>query len=178
MRKLFALLCFASTLLLAGFASSAGAAPIASHFHTALSDSNPDDNICGIAGSSSVTGVLSVQTFADSTSWAEIHFIYTFTSAATGKSIQISGSDRNGGTTTDNGDGTVTAVSTFKGMPQKLSLANGRTLTRDAGNITFVQTFDAATGELLSQVISPNHGPHPSAADPNLFCDVLVPALT
>ena len=178
MRKRIVFLCFALTLLLAGLASSARAAPITSRFHNAFSDSNPDADVCGIAGSSSVTVVLNVQTFADGTSWAEIHFIFTFTSAATGKSIQISGADRNGGITTDNGDGTVTAVSTFKGMPQKLSLANGRTLSRDAGNITFIQTFDAATGELLSQVLSPNHGPHPSVADPNRFCDVLVPALT
>src|SRR5690242_9512361 len=106
MRRLFGLLCFASALLLAGFAASAAAAP-PSHFHTALSDSNPDDSVCGISGSSSVTGVLNVQTFADGTTWAEIHFVYTFTSAATGKSIQIVGSDRNGGTATDNGDGTV-----------------------------------------------------------------------
>jgi len=158
-------------------ASSASAAPIASHFHTALSDSNPNDNVCGIDGSSVVTGTLNVQSFADGTSWAEIHFAYVFTAAASGKSIQISGSDRNGGITTDNGDGTFTAISTFKGLPQKLSLGNGRTLSRDAGNVTFIQTFDA-DGNLLSQVLSPLHGPHPSIADPNLFCDVLVPALT
>jgi hypothetical protein len=54
--------------------------------------------VCGIAGSSVPNGVLEVQSFADGSSWAEIHFTFIFTAAATGKSIQISGSDRNGGT--------------------------------------------------------------------------------
>jgi hypothetical protein len=176
MRKPFVLVALGAALLLA-LAAGATAAPIASRFHTPLSFSNPSDNVCGIDGSSTVSGVLNVQTFADGSSWAEIHFVYVFTAAASGKSIQISGSDRNGGTFTDNGDGTFTAISTFKGMPQRLSISHGPTLSRDAGNVTFVETFDSA-GNLISQVISPMHGPHPSLADPNLFCDVLVPALT
>jgi hypothetical protein len=116
--------------------------------------------------------------YADGTSKSEVHFSYVFTSAATGKSIRISGSDESSATATENGDGTITFVFTFKGLPQKLSIPNGPTLTRDAGNVTITQTFDEATGDLISQVISPLHGPHPSLADPNLFCDVIVPALT
>ena len=178
MRNLLVLLVLATALLVAAGASTATAAPIDSRFHTTFGDSNAAAEVCGIAGSSLSNGVLNVQSFADGSSWAEIHFTFVFTAAATGKSIVISGSDRNGGTSTDNGDGTTTFVSTFKGMPQKLSIVHGRTLSRDAGNVTFIQTFDNATGDLLSQVISPNHGPHPSIEDPNRFCDVLVPALS
>jgi hypothetical protein len=177
-RKLFVLLVLATTVLVAAGASTASAAPIDSRFHTTFGDSNPDADVCGIAGSSVSNGVLNVQSFADGSSWAEIHFTFVFTAAATGKSIEISGSDRNGGTATDNGDGTITFVSTFKGMPQKLSIVQGPPLSRDAGNVTFIETFDNATGDLLSQVISPNHGPHPSIEDPSRFCDLLVPALS
>jgi YD repeat-containing protein len=59
---------------------------------------------------------------------------------------------------------------------RRFRVDRGPVLSRDAGNITFVQTFDAS-GNLISQTVSA-HGPHPSVADPNLFCDVLVPALS
>jgi hypothetical protein len=179
MRKLtFSTAAVAAALVTGLMTSSAGAAPIVAHFHDSFSDSNPDANLCGIDGSSVVRGVIDVQEYADGSSKAEVHFDFVFTSAATGKSIQIFGADQNGGRATENGDGTITFVSTFKGMPQKLKIPNGPTLSRDAGYITLIQTFDEATGELISQVISPNRGPHPSLADPDLFCDVIVPALT
>jgi hypothetical protein len=179
MRKLmFSTAAMVAAALVAGLmSSSAGAAPIVSHFHDSFSDSNPDANLCGIDGSSVATVVVNAQEYADGSSMAEVHFDFVFTSAATGKSIQIFGADRNGGTATDNGDGTITFVSTFKGMPQKLKIPNGPTLSRDAGYVTLVETFDDATGDLISRLISPNRGPHPSLADPDLFCDVIVPAL-
>lgn len=178
MRKLFVLLAFGSGLLLALMASSAAAAPIASHFHDTISDSNPSDNVCGVDGSSVVKGVIDGQSYADGTSKVEVIFDYVFTSASTGKSIKIFGASEQSGTATENGDGTITFVSTFKGLPQKLSIANGPTLTRDAGYVTIIQTYDESTGDLISQVLSPDNGPHPSLADPNLFCDVILPALT
>jgi hypothetical protein len=178
MRKLFVLVAFGVGLLLAVMASSTAAAPIAFHFHDTINDSNPTDNVCGIDGSSVVTGVVDEQDYADGTSMAEVRFAYVFTSAATGKSIQISGASQQSGTATENGDGTITFVSTFKGLPQKLNVANGPTLSRGAGYVTIIQTVDESTGDLISQVLSPLHGPHPSLADPNLFCDVIVPALT
>ena len=178
MRKLFVLLAVGTGLLFAVMASSTAAAARTFHFHTPINDSNPTDNVCGIDGSSVVTGVIDEQDYADGTSMAEARFAYVFTSAATGKSIQISGASQQSGTATENGDGTITFVSTFKGLAQKLSIANGPTLSRDAGYVTIIQTYDEATGDLISQVLSPLHGPHPSLADPNLFCDVLVPALT
>jgi hypothetical protein len=57
-------------------------------------------------------------------------------------------------------------------------IPNGPILTRDAGYVTIYETFDPNTGDLISQTLSPDHGPHPSLADPSLFCDVVVAALT
>jgi hypothetical protein len=178
MRKLFAFVAVATGVLLAVMASGSAAAPIASHFHDSFSNSNPSDNVCGIDGSSVSRGVIDGQAYADGTGQVEVTFDYVFTSAGSGKSIEIFGASDQSGTATDNGDGTITFVSTFKGLPQKLKIAKGPLLTRDAGYVTITQTYDEATGNLISEVISPDNGPHPSLADPALFCDVLVPALT
>jgi len=51
-------------------------------------------------------------------------------------------------------------------------------LLRDAGVITFTDTFDLETGEFLGTEVTVS-GPHPEAAsDFNLFCETIVPALT
>jgi len=80
---------------------------------------------------------------------------------------------------TDNGDGTITFTETHKGLMEKLKLPNGAVLSRDAGLVTFNDTFNAATGEFLGQTISPENGPYPDLdSGAALFCDVIVPALT
>ena len=54
-----------------------------------------------------------------------------------------------------------------------------RTLSRDAGLVTFNDTFNATTGDFLGETISPENGPHPDLDSGfALFCDVIVPALT
>ena len=88
---------------------------------------------------------------------------------------QLDGSD----TPIDNGDGTISFVFTFRGLPEKLKLPNGPVLSRDAGVVTFTNTFDALTGDFISQTISGEKGPHPDLDSGfEIFCDVLVPALT
>src|SRR6266511_1500965 len=99
MRRLFALSGLVATVLLAFMASSTGAAPLVNRFHGTFSDTFPD-NICGIDG-----------TIKD-----EFRQNYVFTSAATGKSVLLFAANQFVGTgPIDNGDGTVTFVSTFKG---------------------------------------------------------------
>jgi hypothetical protein len=61
----------------------------------------------------------------------------------------------------DNGDGTVSFVGTFKGLPEQIRLKNGRLLSRDAGNVTFTRVFDATTGDLISMTVNSEKGPHP-----------------
>ena len=116
----------------------------------------------------------------DGTFKDEPQVIYTFTSAATGKSVLLffAAQQVNAGPI-DNGDGTVTFVTTFKGLPEMIKLPNGGVLSRDAGFIGFNDTFDATTGQFLGQTVSPQNGPHPDADSGfTLFCDVIVPALS
>ena len=73
--------------------------------------------------------------------------------------------------------GTITFTSTFKGLPEKIQTANGPVLLRDAGIITFMDTFDLDTGEFISSDVIIK-GPHPEAeSDFTLFCEVITEAL-
>lgn len=179
MSKLVALTSLVGALVLASVASTAGAAPLTDRFHDSFSDTFPD-NICGIDGTSAITVVANVQVFADGTFKLQLNQKNTFTSAATGKSVSINFAAQqvNFGPI-DNGDGTVTFVTTFKGLPEQIKLPNGPVLSRDVGVIGFADTFDATTGDFLGETVSPNRGPHPDADSGfTLFCDVIVPALS
>ena len=46
-------------------ASSAGAAPLVDRFHGTFSETDPDDSLCGISGSSVTSGMDNIQVFAD-----------------------------------------------------------------------------------------------------------------
>jgi hypothetical protein len=160
-------------------ATNAGAAPIVSHFHGTFSDTFAD-NICGIDGTSVVSGMDNIQEFADGTFKDQFRLDQFFTSAATGKSVEIFVAEQfTSKGPIDNGDGTVAFVDTFKGMPEKLKIPHGPILSRDAGNVTFLDTFDATTGDFISSVVAGEKGPHPDLDSGfALFCDVIVPALT
>ena len=180
MRRLFAFSGLAATFLLALMASSTTAAPLADRFHGTISDTFPD-NICGIDRTSVFSAVDNIQLFADETFKAEVRVNQVFTSGATGKSVLIFSADQftATGPPIDNGDGTITFTETLKGLMEKLKLPNGTVLSRDAGLVTFNDTFNATTGEFLGQTISPENGPHPDLdSGSTLFCDVIVPALT
>jgi hypothetical protein len=76
-----------------------------------------------------------------------------------------------------NADGGDTELDSFKGLPEQIKLANGGMLSRDAGYIQFLRTFDG-NGDLVSSVPVIQKGPHPdSDSDFQLFCNVTVPAL-
>jgi hypothetical protein len=179
MRKLFALAGLAGVLLMAVMASNAAAAPLVDRFHGTFSETFAD-NICGIDGTSVINGMDNIQVFADGTFKDQFRENQVFTSTATGKSVLIFVAEQGTGVgPIDNGDGTVTFVNTFKGLPEKLKLPNGPILLRDAGFVSFIDTFDATTGDFISEVISPENGPHPDLDSGfALFCDVIVPALT
>jgi hypothetical protein len=171
---------FAAVLALVLLASGAGAAAIAFHSHDSGTDTFPDQ-VCGIDGTSVSSFVDNTQIFADNTFKDQNKSDTVFTSAATGKSVELSNADQQSGSIDpiDNGNGTVTFVFTYKGLPEKIKLPNGRVLSRDAGTLTISNTFDASTGDFISQTFSNEHGPHPDADSGfNLFCDVIVPALS
>jgi len=75
--------------------------------------------------------------------------------------------------------GVVGAVHTHefveRGLKATFKLANGRLLTRDAGNLTYRITFDANDEPIDFEVVS-IRGPHP-AFEEDVFCSTLVPAL-
>jgi hypothetical protein len=179
MRRVCALTALLGALLLASVASTAHAAPLLNRFHGTFSDTFPD-NICGIDGTSVVNGMDNIQVFADGTFKDQFRLNQVFTSTATGKSVLLFAADQNVFVgPIDNGDGTVTFTNTFKGLPEMIKLPNGRVLSRDAGFVTFIDTFDATTGDFVGETISPENGPHPDLDSGfTLFCDVVVPALS
>ena len=179
MRRLCALGALVGALLLALAASTAGAAPLIDRFHGTFSDTF-QDNFCGIDGTSVVNGMDNIQVFADGTFKDQFRLNQVFTSTETGKSVLLFAANQFvGAGPIDNGDGTVTFTTTFKGLPEKVKLPNGTVLLRDAGFVTFNDTFDATTGDFLGGTISPENGPHPDLdSGGTLFCDVLVSALS
>jgi hypothetical protein len=100
-----------------------------------------------------------------------------FTNPATGDSVTVSSA----GQSTDEevlGDpaGLHTVLITTKGLPEKIQTTHGPVLTRDAGLIAILFTFDG--DELLEGETVVVKGPHPEAgADFELFCEVTTEAL-
>jgi hypothetical protein len=106
------------------------------------------------------------------------------TAAESGKSVVVLAAGQGSGPAEpiQNPDGTITFIQTYKGLPEKLSILGGPTLSRDAGVVTIASTFRQLPNgdlEFVSQTVSGEHGPHPDlASDFELFCEVLVLALT
>jgi hypothetical protein len=98
-----------------------------------------------------------------------------------GKSVVVSNAGQVTGPppVVDEEAGTITFLTSFKGLPEKIQTAQGAVLLRDAGIITFADTFDLETGEFISSETIVNKGPHPEAdSDFTLFCEVISGALT
>jgi hypothetical protein len=159
----------------------AASAPIVNE-HERFSDTF-EDELCGISGTSTINVVDNFKLFADGTFSDTSVFRLVFT-ADNGNSVtvlaagQITGPDE----PIENEDGTVTFIVTIKGLPEKLSISGGPTLSLDAGAVTLATTFSVdANGNLNfdSHEFSGEHGPQPDlASDFELFCEVVIPALT
>jgi hypothetical protein len=180
-RKLALVLAGALALTIAA-SGSASAAALLVNEHTRSTDTFPDE-VCGIAGTSTVNMVDNFKLYADGTSRDTFRVRQVFT-AENGKSVVIFMAGQRSGPAEpiENADGTITFINTFKGLTQKLSIAGGPTLARDAGVVTTATTFrELPNGDLefISQTFSGEHGPHPILESRReLFCDVLIPALT
>ena len=159
------------------------AAPPVAHSHEKISETFPN-NYCDIGGTSDVQGVVNFTLYSDGTFSERFSVTETFTATASQKSIVIRAAAQFTRRTppTDNGDGTLTFVVTFKGLHEQIRIPHGPVLSRDAGTITFANTFRAnedGTFTFVSSTIVGLHGPHPEAlSDGTLFCEVVVPALT
>jgi hypothetical protein len=179
--KLALVLAGALALTIGASGGASAAAPIVNE-HTSFTDTFPDQ-VCDIPGTSTVNVVDNFKLYADNT-FRDTSRIRQLFTAENGKSIvifsagQVTGLDD----PIQNADGTVTFINTFKGLPEKLSILHGPTLSRDAGVVTVTSTFRPLGGDefdLVSQTFSGEHGPHPDLESGfEVFCDVLIPALT
>ena len=112
----------------------------------------------------------------------------TWTNPANGKSVSqfFAGVSDKDLTVVDNGDGTITLRTAVTGVPEKLTLSNGRAVTMDVGRVVFVSVInyngtptDISDDVTLSTSIESISGPHPDLqSDGALFCQVVVAALT
>jgi hypothetical protein len=154
---------------------ASAAAPVVTRF----TDTFPDE-ICGFTGSSTVNIVDVFTLTSDNMFRDRGSFKQTFTSD-NGKSLTINAAGTVTSQPIQNPDGTVTIVTTFIGLPEKLQILKGPVLSLDAGTATITSTFRVdANGEveLVSQQVSGLHGPHPDLlSDFSLFCNVITPYL-
>jgi hypothetical protein len=182
MRKFALVLAGALALTLVVSSGAFAAAPLVNE-HNRFTDTFPDE-FCGIPGTSTVSVVDNFKLYADGTFRDTSVVRQVFTATESGKSVmvfaagQVTGLDE----PIQNPDGTVTFINTFKGLPEKLSIPGGPTLSLDAGVVTITTTLRPLGDdefELVSQTFSGEHGPHPDLeSDFELFCEVVVPALT
>lgn len=160
-------------------ASALGAKPI-EQFHDHFTESFSDE-LCGIPVDAVAVVTDNFKLYADESFKDTSTFMTTFTNPVSGKSVVISAAGLVSGSApiVDEEAGTITFLVSFKGLPEKIQTAGGAVLVRDAGIITFSETFDLETGEFLSFEILVNKGPHPEAdSDFTLFCEVITEALT
>jgi hypothetical protein len=173
-----------TALVILGLATFAGSATAAPPEQPVVGEETFADEACGIPGTATIRFAQVVRETED-TFFVTGMFRYQFTATETGKSITVLAAGPVRGTTiVDEEAGTITFVTTFIGLPEKISITGGPTLSRDAGTVTFTTTFalDPETGEPvgepLSDEISFLHGPHPELeSDFNLFCEEVTPYL-
>jgi hypothetical protein len=159
--------------------SALGGKPV-EQFHDHFTESFSDE-ICGIPVDVDLVVTDNFFLYADDSFKDTSSFMATFTNPVNGKSVVVSSAGLVSGPApiVDEEAGTITFFTSFKGLPEKIQTANGRVLLRDAGVVTFADTFDLETGDFISSEITVNKGPHPELdSDFTLFCEVISEALT
>lgn len=174
--RAFSLALIAALLVLPG--TVLGAKPIA-QFHDHFTDSFSDE-VCGIPVDIDIVVTDNFFLYADESFKDTSSVMVTFTNPVNGKSVVLSSAGQiTGQAIVDEEAGTITFLTSFTGLPEKIQTAAGPVLLRDAGIITFADTFDLETGEFISFEITVNKGPHPEAnSDFTLFCEVISGALS
>jgi len=159
-------------------ASALAAQPVA-QFHDHFTDSFSAE-ICGIPVNVDLVGTDNFFLYANDSFKDTSSVKTTFTNPLNGNSVVVSNAGQITGPPpiVDEEAGTITFLTSFKGLPEKIQTAQGAVLLRDAGIITFADTFDLATGDFISSEVIIK-GPHPEAeSDFTLFCTVISGALT
>jgi hypothetical protein len=169
---------FATAALAVAPGTALGAEPIA-QFHDHFTESFSGE-ICGIPVDIDLVVTDNFFLYEDFSFKDTSSVMATFTNPVNGKSVVVSNAGQVSGPPpiVDEEAGTITFLTSFKGLPEKIQTANGPVLLRDAGIITFADTFDLETGDFISSEIVIK-GPHPEAdSDFTLFCEVISEALT
>ena len=178
MRPMRAVALFAALVIVLALPVSALAAKPVERFHDHFTETF-ESNLCGIDGTSTIVVQNTFTVYSDGSFKSAGSFRETFT-ALNGKSVKISSAGTTSGPAPviDEEAGTITFINSFKGLPEKIQTNRGSVLLRDAGIITFADTFDLETGEFLGSEVTIK-GPHPEAeSDFEAFCEVVIPALT
>jgi hypothetical protein len=155
-----------------------GAKPIA-QFHDHFTDSFSDE-VCGIPVDLDLVITDNFFLYPDESFKDTSSGQITFTNPVNDNSVVLSFAGQVTGPPpiVDEAAGTITFLTSFIGLPEKIQTAHGAVLLRDAGIITFADTFDLDTGDFISFEIVVNKGPHPEADnDFTLFCEVISEAL-
>ena len=144
------------------------------------------DNVCGFSGTVAVHGTAVMRDTGNGTYFANYAFFGVFT-ADNGKSATVSFAGpvkQTSPPVIDEQAGTVTIMTTYGGLFDKVSITGGATLSRDAGLVTFVGVWEYTgdpndpVGDFISETLSGLHGPHPDLLSGfSVRCDVLVPYL-
>ena len=159
-------------------ASALGAKPV-EQFHDHFTESFSDE-ICGIPVEVDLVVTDNFFLYADDSFKDTSSFMGTFTNPVNGNSVVISSAGLVSGPApiVDEEAGTITFLTSFKGLPERIQTENGPVLLRDAGIVTFADTFDLETGEFISSEVIVQKGPHPELdSDFELFCDIVTDAL-
>ncbi len=135
-------------------------------------------NVCGFSGTSVGRGTLVFRDMGNGTYFMNETFRGVFT-ADNGRSTTLSfaGPVKQSSLVIDEDAKTVTIMTTYGGLFQKLSITGGPTLTRNAGPVTYVEVFEYTgdpndpVGDFISLTWSGIHGPHPDLLSG--YCDVL-----
>jgi hypothetical protein len=181
MRKLALVFAGALALTIAASSGASAATPIVNQ-HSNLTETFPD-TVCGIQGTTTVSTVDNFKLYADNTflDTATFHTVFT---ADNGKSVMIFAAVQTSGPAEpiQNADGTVTFVTTYKGLPEKISIPGGPTLSLDAGTATIATTLLPPPNgdfQFVSMTVSGENGPHPDLDSGfQLLCNLVIPALT
>jgi hypothetical protein len=148
-------------------------------FHNHFTDSFSDE-VCDIPVDIDIVITENIFLYEDDSFKNTSSMMATYTNPVNGKSVKVSSAGQvTGSAIVDEEAGTITFLTTYKGLPEQILDAGNRgVLLRDAGIITFVTTYDLETEELISEEITVNKGPHPDAeSDFTLFCEVFSGAL-
>jgi hypothetical protein len=134
--------------------------------------------MCGFTVDSVVQGTDTFVVFFDrfgnvSMTQDVSHVVSTITNVANGKVVYVANAGRdNQPAPVVNPDGTFTTTDTLTGMPVRIYTTHSNTLVKQAGYLSFVNTFDSQ-GDLLSEQVVV-HGPHPGEFP---FCDAIASAI-